>query len=459
MLFLSAVPLKVQAADTVIDGVYIENTDVSGMTREELKQTMTQQIEEMKTQQADLYVGENKVTVTLEELGISCDTTRAEEQAFLAGSTGNVLQRYRMKEQAGKNPIVIELSFQVDEEKVRQIIETQCVPLNQDVVHTGLKKTQSGFEVTDGKDGITVQTEQSVAHVTEYFAQNYHGGRAGIMMQGEITEAKGSEEELAKVQDLLGQSSTEFKSSSANRRKNIGTGAEKINGVVIYPGDEFSMIDLVTPFNKENGYETAPSYAGGSVVDTYGGGICQVSTTLYLAVLRAELEVTERHNHSMAVEYVKRSMDAAIAEEAGKDFRFVNNTDAPIYIEAYTYRGTLGVNIYGQENRDPNRKVTYESKVLTTTEPDTKLTADPNKPAGTLERTSSPHTGYTAELWKVVTVNGEEQSREKVNSSSYRMSPASYTVGTQTDNADLLQKLQNAIAANDLNTVRVLIGK
>ena len=89
------------------------------------------------------------------------------------------------------------------------------------------------------------------------------------------------------------------------------------------------MQEIVVPFTEENGYAPAASYEMGSVVETYGGGICQVSTTLYLAVLRAELEVTERHNHSMIVNYVKPSMDAAIAE-GYKDFKFVNSADAAV---------------------------------------------------------------------------------------------------------------------------------
>ena len=84
------------------------------------------------------------------------------------------------------------------------------------------------------------------------------------------------------------------------------------------------------PFDAENGYALAASYEMGKVVDSYGGGICQVSTTLYVAVLKAELEVTERYSHSMIVHYVDPSMDAAIAEGL-KDLKFINNTDAPIY--------------------------------------------------------------------------------------------------------------------------------
>lgn len=99
---------------------------------------------------------------------------------------------------------------------------------------------------------------------------------------------------------------------------------------------------------RDNGYYPAPSYESGQVVDTYGGGICQVSTTLYNAVLKAELQVNERHNHTMLVSYVDPSKDAAIAEGL-MDFVFTNNTDAPIYIYGVGYQGTLNFTIYGHE--------------------------------------------------------------------------------------------------------------
>lgn len=115
-------------------------------------------------------------------------------------------------------------------------------------------------------------------------------------------------------------------------------GCRLIDGTLLYPGDEFSTYETVAPFSEANGYYMAGSYLNGKVVDSIGGGICQVSTTLYNAVLLAELDVTMRYNHSMVVSYVDPSADAAIAESSGKDFKFVNNTDYPIYIEGTVSR-------------------------------------------------------------------------------------------------------------------------
>ena len=135
-----------------------------------------------------------------------------------------------------------------------------------------------------------------------------------------MREPKGSTEELAQVRDVLGSFTTSFAGSTADRKANIQNGCRLIDGITLYPGEEFSTYQKVAPFTEGNGYYMAGSFLNGKVVDSLGGGICQVSTTLYNAVLLAELNVTMRYNHSMTVSYVDISADAAIAESSGKDF-------------------------------------------------------------------------------------------------------------------------------------------
>ena len=190
------------------------------------------------------------------------------------------------------------------------------------------------------------------------------------------------------------------------------------------------------------------------MVDSIGGGICQVSTTLYNAVLKAELQVDERHNHSMIVGYVEPSMDAAIAESSGKDFQFTNNTDYPIYIEGYTSNKNITFTIYGVETRDSNRKVTYESEVLETIYPEAEsIVQTTSQPIGYVS-VQSAHIGYKARLWKVVTVDGEEVSREQVNSSSYKMVPRTATVGVATNDTNAYNQMQAAIATGSIDQVK-----
>ena len=210
---------------------------------------------------------------------------------------------------------------------------------------------------------------------------------------------------------------------------NVSVGASKINGRVLMPGEVLSGYECLQPFTSANGYKGAASYANGQVVDSIGGGVCQVSTTLYNAALEAELEIVQRQNHSMIVTYVDPSMDAAIAGTV-KDLKIKNNYSTPIYVEGYTQDKKITFTIYGKETRPANRQVEYVSETLGRTSPgDPQLIVDPSLAPGAQVRVQSSHTGLRSRLWKVVTVDGVEQERTLLNEDTYNASKAIYRVG------------------------------
>lgn len=442
----------------ILDHIYAESVDLSGMTQEEAQEALQTRVDEITGYQIVLHMDDMSTGVTAKELGVTGDNDGTIRQAMDVGQVGNVIKRYKVKKALEQENLQLDLSYQVDEESVRKALETYCVALNREVVNYELTRENGEFKITNGARGVTLNEDGSVDKVMDYLKHVWKDGPGSVDLDVEITEPKGSQEELAKVKDVLGQGVTDYSASSAARATNVKNGTSKLNGKVLYPGEEISVCDNMVPFTEENGYEPAASYANGTVVESFGGGICQVSTTLYQAVLQAELEVTERHNHSMIVKYVEPSMDAAIAEGA-KDFRFVNNTEAPIYIEGYTYGGKIYFNLYGEEYRPADRKVTYESETLETIDPTTELTADPEKAFGSMEQIQSAHTGYKAKLWKIVTENGEQVSKEEVNNSYYQMTPNKYKVGVKTSNAEASSAMYTAIANNDLNQVYVVLNQ
>jgi hypothetical protein len=189
-------------------------------------------------------------------------------------------------------------------------------------------------------------------------------------------------------------------------------------------------------------------------VDSYGGGICQVSTTLYNAALKAEMDITARSNHTMIVTYVEPSKDAAIAE-GSMDMAFVNNTDAPIYIEGYTTGATITFTIFGHDTRDPARSIEFESRVLQTIEPSgIQMYPDTTQYIGYLNQTNTPHTGYSAELWKNIYYDGVLQDSVQVNSSYYQAVGTIYSVGVKSYYPSVTQAMYQAIAMNSLEAVQ-----
>ena len=188
-----------------------------------------------------------------------------------------------------------------------------------------------------------------------------------------------------------------------------------------------------------------------------GGGVCQVSTTFYNAVLRAELEVVTRYNHSMVVTYVDPAADAAVSG-SGKDFVIKNNLESPVYIESTTEGKSITVTIYGKETRDPNREVRFESVVLEVMYPPMDdIKADANQPLGYIT-TSGAFIGKKAQLWKVVLENGKEISRTQVNSSSYKMVPRGAVVGVATEDPAAYEQIMAAIGTGSIDHVQNVIA-
>lgn len=233
-----------------------------------------------------------------------------------------------------------------------------------------------------------------------------------------------------KLNDVLGEFTTSYATSSETRKKNIENAAKILNGKSVAPGETFSCYEAIEPITEENGYASAHAYSGGKIISSVGGGVCQISSTLYNAVLLAELEIVERSPHSMTVSYIELGRDAAMAEEY-KDFKFKNNLEHAIVIKAEAKEGTLHFTILGEEERKvKNRKIVFELKVISETPPpEDVITYDETKPADYTKVTQAAHTGYEVELYKVIYINGKEKERVKINSSIYYASPQYITAG------------------------------
>lgn len=434
------------------DKVYIGDIAVGGMNADEATQAVQADVAQKMSAQFTLTAGERQATVSAADLGVEWANTHVIEDALTVGKAGNLIERYKAKKDLENADKVFDIQYDVDEQKVKSCLEENAGELNQEPVENGLTRENGAFVLTEGKQGVEVDTAKAVAEIEDFFSSDWNGENGTIELSAKVVDPKVSAEDLKKVKDVLGTFSTDFSASSAGRIANVKNATEKINGTVLYPGEEFSVYDSIGPLDASNGYELAGAYENGTTVESYGGGVCQVSTTLYNAVIRAELEVTERFNHSMMVDYVQPSMDAAIAGTY-KNLKFKNSTEAPVYIEGYTNGGILYFTIYGEETRDPDRQVTFESETVSVDEPATQIVAS-GDPIGSVSVTQKSHTGRTAQLWKIVTVNGVEKSREVFNKSKYNASPKIISVGTASDNGDAINAINAAIATQDEATVR-----
>jgi vancomycin resistance protein YoaR len=413
----------------ILDNVYIDTVNVGGMTKDEAKKVLDDYVAEKQQVKITLTAGKKKKAVTAEDMGVQFKADKAVKKAYGIGRDGNLFKNFFQVCKLKSKSIVVTLNTVISEKQSKTILEKNEKNLIAKTTNASVTRENGEFVIIDEVVGQEIVYDKSAAALKDAVS-SWDKKALSVEVSVEKEQPTYTAEDMKDVKDVLGTYTTSYSSSGYNRRRNVENGADKINGTMLYPGEELSVYEIVSPFTSENGYYLAPSYANGEVVETYGGGICQVSTTLYNAVLRSELEITERFPHSMTVHYVPLSADAAIAG-THKDLKFKNNQKTPIYIEGKAGGGTLTFTIYGKETRDENRTIKFESKTLSVKSPSTVETNDPTIEEGKSVVTSSGTTGYTAELWKVVYVDGKETERTKVNSSSYSSSPKKVSIGTK----------------------------
>lgn len=217
--------------------------------------------------------------------------------------------------------------------------------------------------------------------------------------------------------DLLATYSTSYASSNANRSTNIALAASKINGTVLMPGEEFSFNGTVGKRTASAGFKTATVYSNGQVTTDYGGGICQVSSTLYNSVLRANLEITNRVNHTFTVGYVPIGLDATVSWGA-PDFKFKNSRNYPVKIVATTSNKRLTISVYGLKE-DVEYEVELVSYKTGTVPYSTVYTTDSSLGKGKTKVVQSGSNGATSVAYKILKLNGQEVSRTLLSKDTY----------------------------------------
>ena len=352
--------------DAIYPGMTIQGMSVGGMTQEEAKAKVQEYVDKVSQETVTLQVKKKETTFALSDIGLKCTNMDVVEKAYDFGKTGNVFKRVIEVRKLEKEGMDFPLTFSVDKAETRKVVKKKAKKFLAKKKDATITRKDGKFVITKQVDGVDIDFEANADKLAEVFSKKDWNHKSVVFpMDYTLDKAKHTKKELSAIKDVLGTFTTSYAGSASGRCANVENGASLINGTLLYPGDSFSVYSKVAPFTADNGYHLAGSYSNGQTVQTYGGGICQVSTTLYNAVLRAELNVTERSNHSMTVHYVPLSADAAISG-TDKDLKFTNNLDHPVYIQGVAGGSSITFTIYGKEYRASNRKVEYVSETVST---------------------------------------------------------------------------------------------
>ncbi len=303
--------------------------------------------------------------------------------------------------------------------------EKFCEEYNRDAKDAVCEEDGENINITPEVIGVRIDKEQAKQIILSNADTIGSYTIPAIITYPEITAAQ-LEEEF--TDSVIGTYSTNYSTSSANRKENIRLASTKINGVILNPGEVFSFNGVVGPRTAETGYKIAHVYSGGKTVDGIGGGICQVSSTLYNAVVLADLEIVYRTNHTLPVSYVPLGRDATVSYGT-IDFKFKNNKQSPVKLEVIADGSNLTVNIYGRKKYITD--VSIETSITGTINYSTETIKDDTMFEDEKKVEEKGANGTKVEAYKIIRKDGEEVSRTLLAKSTYTATPEVVRVGTK----------------------------
>ncbi|OOM79232.1 vancomycin B-type resistance protein VanW [Clostridium sp. BL-8] len=402
----------------IYPGITVQGVNIGGMTKEEAKNKLVETFETViPNKKVFIAIGEKQYELIYSDISPKYNIDETIEQAYRAGKVGGTLKKFITIKGNNNTKNKIPLNFSYDEEKLKAYEKKIQSDTAQAAKDATLSINGSSITVNPEQEGVTVNLEA----LDEKLRGSIDGEinpETNITVEVEKTKPRVTKEDLAKIKGLMGTFSTSYATSPLGRCKNIEIATATLNGTVVMPGEVFSFNGTVGQRTTERGYQEAGTFVGNKIEPGIGGGICQVSTTLYRAVMKANLRSVERTNHSMAVGYTEPGLDATVAY-GYLDYKFKNTYDFPIYIQGITRGKALTYNVYGDPSALNGKTYEMVSEVLETIPPQTKVVPDSSLPEGKEVNEGGGMTGYRTKSYQVTYENGVEINRELISTDTY----------------------------------------
>lgn len=466
--------------NNILNGVKIEGIDVSGLSREEAKTKIETVYNAKKEEDIILKYNDFETTISQDILETNYDLDKAVNEAISLGKDGNIItNNYNILfALLGKKNIKVDMS--INEEQIKDEIENIQTNIPGTIIEPDYYVENDKLIITPGQEGIKISVDNLINRIkntlkTDFSNQQYIEIPMGNVWPDKIDIEKIHDEIYKEVQDAyltenpitihpevegvdfdieeakkilendseqyeiplkitkpnvtmeqigaeafpnkISSYSTRYDGGDVNRSTNLELACEKINDVIILPGETFSYNKTLGERSKAAGYKTAKVYENGEVVDGIGGGICQISSTLYNAVLKANLEIVERRNHQFITSYVEEGRDATVAYGV-TDFKFKNSRKYAIKIKASASNGVATIEIFGIKE-EVEYQISFDTKTISTIPYTVKYIDDNTLKTGTEVVKQKGANGIVTETYLIKSLNGQVVSNTLLSKDTY----------------------------------------
>lgn len=429
-LFILVLIYFIWMGGRIISGVRISGLEVGGMRRQEVQRILMKQFEPQLQKKVTLRYNNRSFAIVLGTIGLTPNYSDSVEAAYRVGRTGNLFTRFHRRLTVHHRGMNVPLKFKH----------------NRNTLDSFYRLVEAGIAVEPIRTIVTVDSEGNVGYSLSREGKSIDRDRLTYLLeqayikktlveidipvkiiQPSLTE---SDVERWKLNKVLGMFSTRFNPDLSDRVHNLRIASQAINNVIVYPGQNFSFNTWVGPRLAENGYKEAPVVVAGELVPGIGGGVCQVSSTLYNAVLLSNLRVVKRYNHTLPSAYVAMGRDATVVDN-GMDFMFENNLNTPVLLVTAVESPYLRVAILGEKTNW--RKVELQTELLKVLPFKTIETFDPTLKPEERIKEQEGRQGYRVALWRIVHYKDGTKRKYLESTSIYPARPEKYKVGIMPD--------------------------
>lgn len=413
----------------ILPGVTVEGVRVGGLTVSEAQRRLAPRLLRAVDENIVLRHGLERIDLAPARAGLGVDVPSTLASAYAPGHRGSLL--FRLEEWLGalRSETTVPAAVSWDERLFTKWCAKVRAKYGSPPVDAGWRALPSGqVEVTAGAVGRDLSVEELRSRL-ERVAFAPRGARSLELPMHTVHPRWTTEQAMALgIREVMARYRTYFNQENANRTGNIRLAAASVRQVVLEPGELFSFNQATGPRIPASGYLEAPVVVGGRLVPGVGGGVCQVSSTVYNAALLADLQVVDRHRHSIPSAYVPPGRDATVAYDYF-DLRLRNSRDWPVVVQTELGPGWIEARVLGR--RTPGERVEVRTEILETIPPTEERIPDPELPAGQVAVRTKGSPGYRVKVWQIIFRDGAEAERRLVSEDYYQPLRSIVSLGTK----------------------------
>ncbi|MEI5892877.1 VanW family protein [Bacillus luti] len=387
--------LNNQLNTTALPNTTFEGISLDGKNKTDIQAIISNKVNELDQKSLNYVSQDTKQTYIWKELGVEYNEKEIVDTIFKE-QEGNMINRYKMRKEAENGELKrdYKLTSKLNTTTYESFIKDKYNETLKNPVNAELNVEGSTVNISQSQNGEKIDK----GTLTDLTKKAITAGTSDVTLPVTLIKPERSTEDIQKmgIKEVIAEYSTPMAGRNGNQSFNVNKSANTLSGVIVAPDETFSFNGRVGVTDAAHGYKSAAVFSEGKVIQSAGGGVCQVSSTLYSAALRADLGIVSRSNHSMPVNYLPLGQDAAVADY-GPDLKFKNNTGNHIYIQAFSNGGSITTRIFGTNT---GKNVEVSSQVI-----------------------SRANDKITAVTYKKVTQNGEVISNGQISKSVYKSAP------------------------------------